>query len=141
MVRVKKMPAFPKLEKKAFDLVFLDPPRYAKSAFGVVDIVNDYAALMKLALLCTVEGGTLICCNNVADVERLLETFTLKRLLTPMGTILEGELDEVLRAVRAVHEAPFARGALRVSTSLRIDERRDKTLSMEGKVRAVEEKL
>ena len=77
----------------------------------------------------------------VADVERLLETFTLKRLLTPMGTILEGELDEVLRAVRAVHEAPFARGALRVSTSLRIDERRDKTLSMEGKVRAVEEKL
>ncbi|HOU32332.1 MAG TPA: MTH1187 family thiamine-binding protein [Synergistaceae bacterium] len=77
----------------------------------------------------------------VADVERLLETFALKRLLTPMGTILEGELDEVLRAVRAVHEAPFARGALRVSTSLRIDERRDKTLSMEGKVRAVEEKL
>ncbi len=77
----------------------------------------------------------------VADVERVLETFALKHLLTPMGTILEGELDEVLRAVRAVHEAPFARGALRVSTSLRIDERRDKTLSMEGKVRAVEEKL
>ncbi len=77
----------------------------------------------------------------VADVERLLGTFALKRLLTPMGTILEGELDEVLRAVRSVHEAPFSRGALRVSTSLRIDERRDKTLSMEGKVRAVEEKL
>ena len=77
----------------------------------------------------------------VADVERLLGAFALKRLLTPMGTILEGELDEVLRAVRAVHEAPFSRGALRVSTSLRIDERRDKTLSMEGKVRAVEEKL
>ena len=54
---------------------------------------------------------------------------------------LQGELDEVLRAVRALHEAPFSRGALRVSTSLRIDERRDKTLSMEGKVRAVEEKL
>lgn len=76
----------------------------------------------------------------VADVERILETFALKRLLTPMGTVLEGDLDEVLRAVRAVHEAPFSRGALRVATSLRIDDRRDKALSMEGKIRAVEEK-
>lgn len=70
MVRGKRMPAFPKLEAKRFDLVFLDPPRYAKSAFGVVDIVNDYAALMKLALACTHEGGTLICCNNAAQLSR-----------------------------------------------------------------------
>ena len=70
MVRGKHMPAFPKLEKHTFDVVFLDPPRYAKSPFGVVDIVNDYAALMKLALLCTTEGGTLICCNNAAEVSR-----------------------------------------------------------------------
>lgn len=73
MVRGKLMPAFPKLEAKQFDVVFLDPPRYAKSPFGVVDIVNDYAALMKPALLCTAEGGTLICCNNAAQVSR--ETF------------------------------------------------------------------
>ena len=41
MVRGKLMPAFPKLEAKQFDLVFLDQPRYSKSAFGVVDIIND----------------------------------------------------------------------------------------------------
>lgn len=70
IVRGKRMPAFPKLEKHAFDLVFLDPPRYAKSLFGVVDLVNDYPALFKPALLCTTEGGTLICCNNVAQVTR-----------------------------------------------------------------------
>ncbi|MEC5388282.1 class I SAM-dependent methyltransferase [Uliginosibacterium sp. H3] len=70
IVRGKRMPAFPKLEKHAFDLVFLDPPRYAKSLFGVVDLVNDYPALFKPALLCTAEGGTLICCNNVAQVSR-----------------------------------------------------------------------
>ncbi len=69
-VRGKRMPAFPKLEAQQFDLVFLDPPRYAKSPFGVVDLVNDYPALFKPALLCTAEGGTLYCCNNVADVER-----------------------------------------------------------------------
>jgi 23S rRNA (cytosine1962-C5)-methyltransferase len=70
MVRGKRMPAFPKLEARQFDLVFLDPPRYAKSMFGVVDLVNDYPALFKPALLCTAEGGTLICCNNVAEVAR-----------------------------------------------------------------------
>ena len=70
MVRGKRMPAFPTLEPHQFDLVFLDPPRYAKSAFGVVDIINDYAALMKLALGCTAEGGTLICCNNAAQISR-----------------------------------------------------------------------
>jgi uncharacterized protein (TIGR00106 family) len=55
--------------------------------------------------------------------------------------VLEGDLDEVLRAVRAVHEVPFQAGALRVSTTVKIDERRDKELSMDGKVRAVREKL
>ena len=69
-VRGKRMPPFPKLDAQQFDMVFLDPPRYAKSAFGVVDLVVDYAALFKPALLCTVEGGTLICCNNVAEVDR-----------------------------------------------------------------------
>ncbi len=69
-VRGKRMPPFPKMEPQTFDLVFLDPPRYAKSAFGVVDLVNDYASVFKPALLCTTEGGTLICTNNVADVDR-----------------------------------------------------------------------
>lgn len=70
MVRGKRMPPFPKLDAHQFDVVFLDPPRYAKSPFGVVDLVNDYAALFKPALLCTAEGGALICCNNVAEVLR-----------------------------------------------------------------------
>ena len=69
-VRGKLMPPFPQLERQAFDLVFLDPPRYARSPFGVVDLVNDYAAVFKPALLCVAEGGTLICTNNVADVKR-----------------------------------------------------------------------
>lgn len=69
-VRGRSLPPFPKLEKHAFDLVFLDPPRHSKSLFGVVDVINDYSALFKPALLSTAEGGTLICCNNVAEVER-----------------------------------------------------------------------
>lgn len=85
--------------------------------------------------------GTPSISEYVADVEKVLASFDLKTQLTPMGTILEGDLDEVLRAVRTVHEVPFENGALRVSTSLKIDERRDKDLSMDGKVQSVLSKL
>lgn len=61
--------------------------------------------------------------------------------LTPMGTIIEGELDRVLEVVRRMHEEPFTRGAGRVLTTVRIDDRRDKKLTMAGKVAAVEARL
>lgn len=85
MVRGKRMPSFPKLEPRTFDVVFLDPPRYAKSAFGVVDIINDYPALMKLALACTSEGGTLICCNNAAQISRETWADQLQRCAAKAG--------------------------------------------------------
>jgi uncharacterized protein (TIGR00106 family) len=78
----------------------------------------------------------------VAGVEKVLAKYTnIKTLLTPMATILEGDLDEILTAVREMHETPFLNGAQRVSTRIGIDDRRDKQLSMEGKIKAVKEKL
>ena len=47
----------------------LDPPRYFRSPFGVVDLVKG-PPLFKPAPLATAEGGTLICCNNVAQMDR-----------------------------------------------------------------------
>ncbi len=84
-VRGRRLPAFPNLEARRFDLVFLDPPAYAKSPFGVVDVVNDYPALFKPALLATAEGGTLICCNNVAAVDRDLWLDQLQRCARKAG--------------------------------------------------------
>jgi uncharacterized protein (TIGR00106 family) len=77
----------------------------------------------------------------VAGVERVLQAAGLKSQLTAMGTIIEGDLDAILAVVRKMHEHPFTQGALRVSTSIRIDDRRDKVATIEGKVRSVEEKL
>jgi len=77
----------------------------------------------------------------VASVEKTLRSFNLEVMLTPMGTILEGELDEVLDALKAAHEVPFSMGAMRVSTTIKIDDRRDRELTMTGKVRSVEEKM
>jgi uncharacterized protein (TIGR00106 family) len=77
----------------------------------------------------------------VAAVERILRGSGLTHQLTAMGTIIEGDLDAILKVVREMHEHPFTQGALRVSTSLRIDDRRDKEHSIAGKMRSVEEKL
>ncbi len=77
----------------------------------------------------------------VAEVEKVLREFDLKTTLTPMSTIIEGEWDEVFRAIKAMHEKPFEMGVLRVSTRITVDERRDKKLHMEEKIKTVEEKL
>lgn len=77
----------------------------------------------------------------VAGVERILRESGLKHQLTAMGTIIEGDIDAILPVLRRMHEAPFAEGALRVSTQIKIDDRRDKPGTMEGKVRSVKEKL
>jgi len=77
----------------------------------------------------------------VAGVEKVLAASGLKHELTAMGTIIEGDLDRVLEVVRRMHEHPFGEGALRVSTSIRIDDRRDKEHTIAGKMRSVREKM
>ncbi len=66
--RGQKPRPFKKLEEKQFDLVYLDPPRWAKSHFGTVDLIRDYPSVLKPSLMATKEGGTLVCTNNVAKV-------------------------------------------------------------------------
>jgi 23S rRNA (cytosine1962-C5)-methyltransferase len=83
--RGKKLPDYPKLAEQQFDLVFLDPPRFAKSAFGTVDLVNDYQSLFKPAMLATAEGGTIIACNNVAKVDREAWYKSLVRCVEKQG--------------------------------------------------------
>jgi uncharacterized protein (TIGR00106 family) len=77
----------------------------------------------------------------VAECVKALKNAGVRHTLTPMGTIVEGTLAEVLNAVRLVHQAPFAHGAARVLTRVTIDERRDKEATAEGKVRSVQSKL
>lgn len=78
----------------------------------------------------------------VAEAHKtLIGTPGLKARLTPMSTVLEGDLDLILNAIRQAQEAVFDAGALRVSTSIKIDDRRDQVGTMEGKIKAVAEQL
>lgn len=61
--------------------------------------------------------------------------------LTAMGTIIEGDLDLILSAARKMHEVPFHKGAQRVLTTIKIDDRRDLDASIEQKKRSVKGRL
>lgn len=77
----------------------------------------------------------------VAGAIRVLEKTALKFELTAMGTIISGDLDEILTAIRKMHESCFEAGAVRVLTQIRIDDRRDRESSVERKISSVREKL
>lgn len=57
--------------------------------------------------------------------------------LTAMGTIIQGPLERVLELVQKMHQVPFAMGDQRVSTTISIDDRRDKSITIDSKVKAV----
>jgi uncharacterized protein (TIGR00106 family) len=79
--------------------------------------------------------------DYVANCVKILEEMGLNYQLTPMGTVFEGELEEILEAVRRIHEVPFQMGCQRVVTTLKIDDRRDKPATMRSKVEGVERRL
>ena len=57
---------------------------------------------------------------------------------TPMSSIIEADsIDQILEVTKAAHERMFDAGAKRVSTLLRIDDRRDKPRRMEDKTKAI----
>jgi uncharacterized protein (TIGR00106 family) len=65
----------------------------------------------------------------------------IKYQLTPMNTVIEGDLEHLLALAKRMHDSAFNSGIQRVVTTLRIDERRDKPLTMDGKVEAVKKQL
>ncbi|MDQ7772029.1 MAG: class I SAM-dependent methyltransferase [Elusimicrobiales bacterium] len=66
--RFGKKRSYLRIEPRRFGLVFLDPPAWAKGPLAAVDIVRDYPALFKPALLALEPGGRIIATNHAAGV-------------------------------------------------------------------------
>jgi len=76
----------------------------------------------------------------VAEVLDLVDNSGLSYRLTSMGTIVEGEWDEVIQLIRKCHEAAMSHSG-RVLTNISIDDRKGLGGRIDGKVKSVEEKL
>ena len=75
--------------------------------------------------------------SYVAACLEVLEGSGLAYEVHGMGTIIEGDLEDLFETMLKMHEVPFKAGALRVVTTIKIDDRRDKKTSAKGKVNAV----
>lgn len=97
-------------------------------------------ALMQLMIVPLGLGSTSIG-DYIADVEKELAKRKVSHRLTDMGTTVEGDVPELLSLAARLHELPFARGVKRVQTQIIIDDRRDKKVRLDDKVKSVQARL
>lgn len=96
-------------------------------------------AAVSVAPLGTGEPGV---SQFVAEAIKVLDKYPdLEYRLEPMFTTIQGDLRRIFEAVAAMHEAVATMGAVRISTVIKIDDRRDENVPMAEKVRAVERLL
>jgi uncharacterized protein (TIGR00106 family) len=76
----------------------------------------------------------------VAPVLDIVAQSGLDYQFTSMGTIIEGDWDQIMATVRRCHETVRERSQ-RVVTTLKIDDHADRTGRLRGKVESVEKAL
>ncbi|GBD25326.1 hypothetical protein HRbin30_00644 [bacterium HR30] len=79
--------------------------------------------------------------DYIADAVRVLDEAGVPYELTAMGTLLEAEVKQALPLIQKMHEAAFKRGAVRVLSTIVIDDRRDKAVTIRSKVASVKRRL
>lgn len=70
---------------------------------------------------------------------RIIDGSGLRYQLNPMGTVIEGDYDEVMEVIRKCHMAVLE-DTERVSTYIKIDDRKGTKEAMLKKVQSVEER-
>ncbi len=78
--------------------------------------------------------------TQVAEVLKIVDESGINYKLHSMGTILEGDWDEILGIIKKCHERTLEDSA-RVLTTITIDDRKGKSGRIVGKVQSVERKL
>ncbi len=77
----------------------------------------------------------------VANALKIIKESGLKYELTPTSTVVEGEINDIFNLAKKIHLSPFSKGAPRNLTLIKIDDRRDKEITMEYKINSVKKKL
>lgn len=78
--------------------------------------------------------------NRLAEVLKIVDDSGLPYKLNPMGTVVEGEWDDLLKLVKKCHETVM-KNEERAITSIAIDDRKGKPNRIEEKVKSVEKRI
>jgi uncharacterized protein (TIGR00106 family) len=77
----------------------------------------------------------------IVACHKILKKAGLKTQLHAYGTNVEGQWDEVMAAVKACHEKVHDMGAPRITTTIKLGTRTDRSQTMEDKVSSVLNKM
>ncbi len=78
----------------------------------------------------------------IAEIQRRLEAQDrVAWRMGAMGTTMEGPLPDLVAIAAELHSIPFEHGIPRVYSILKLDERRDKTMSLDDKVKSVQDRV
>ena len=92
--------------------------------------------------LCVVPLGVGVSVSEyIAECEKLINAAGLASQLHPYGTVIEGDWDAVFAVVKQCHERVHAMGAPRISTTIKVGTRTDRSQSMQDKVDSVRRRL
>ena len=98
-------------------------------------------AIVELTV-CPLGTGETSASKYVAGAQKVLaDQDKVKFMLNPMGTVMEGDIDEIFALIRKIQEDVFDKGVDRVYSIIKVDDRRDKISSMEQKLASVNSKL
>ncbi len=78
--------------------------------------------------------------TKVAEVLEIVSESGISYKLHSMGTILEGDWDEIMRLIKKCHKR-ILKNSDRVLTTITIDDSKGRTGRIAGKVKSVEKKL
>lgn len=77
---------------------------------------------------------------NIAEVLKIVDASGLPYKVNPMGTVVEGDWDSIMKVIRKCHSTVMKSGE-RVVTTISIDDRKGKLNRIEEKVRSVENRI
>lgn len=78
--------------------------------------------------------------DQLAEVLKIVDTSGLPYKVNPMGTVVEGDWDEVMKLVKKCHDTVMKSGE-RALTTISIDDRKGKPNRIEEKVKSVERRI
>ncbi len=79
--------------------------------------------------------------SYVADCVKVLKDAGANFKMNAMGTVIDGDLDDILMLVKKMHLVPFEKGVQRVVTTVSIDDRRDKKVTSSEKLESLMKRL
>jgi len=78
--------------------------------------------------------------ERVAEVLKIVDASGLPYKINPMGTVIEGQWDEVMKIVRKCHMTVIKKGE-RVLTDIKIDDRKGMPNRIDAKVKSIERRI